>query len=176
MSEQNNVLQLKKLAVKMTGKPFNDIEGLTIADVLDYIQQNYKSGGGTGGGETITSIELYADGNNGIHGGTITMSSGATINIEVKEIEQLTLTATNGSATAKTKITVSPTLGSGNHYRYLLNGELMPAKGEDLSDWTEWNGTDEISAQNGADLLVAECDTNNKAVKCGACNAVAPIF
>lgn len=175
MSEQNNLSQLKKLAAKMTGKTADKIAGSTIADVLDIIQKNY-TGGGTGGGATIQEVILNADSNYGIHGGQVAMSDGSIISIEVALIDALTLTAANGSETAKTKVTVTPALTSGNHYRYLVNGDIIPAKDEDLSSWTIWNGTDEISAQNGADLFIAECDGDNRAVKCGSCEAKAPIF
>lgn len=175
MSEQNNVFQLKKVAAKLTGKSVAQITGTTVADVLDFIQQNY-TGGGSGGGLYIASVDLYANSEYAIKGGTITMSDGSTVEMIVSLIDELTLTASEGSATGKTKITVSPALESGDHYRYKTGSDIVPAKGEDLSDWSTWDGTSEISAQNGVDLLIAECDGSNKAVKCGLCNAVAPIF
>ena len=44
MTEQNNVLALKKLAAKIIGgdTSANDIAGCTIAEVLDVITQNYE--------------------------------------------------------------------------------------------------------------------------------------
>lgn len=175
MSEQNNVLQLKRVAAKLTGKSVDKISGYTIADVLDYIQANYTAGSG-GGGATISSVVLNVDSEKGIDNGLITMSDGSTIPIELKTIESLTLKAAEGSATKLTKITVTPTLTSGNHYRYKLASQVMPAAGQDLTEWTEWDGVAEIEAQNGTVVMVAECDSNNKAVKCGECNAVAPLF
>lgn len=174
MADQSNLLQLKKLAAKMTGKTVDKIGGTTLADVLDIIGQNYTNGGG--GSVGIASVELYANSEFGIHGGVITLTNGSNIDITVNQIDKLTLKAVEGSATGKTKITVTEPLGSGNHYRFKINAEFTPAKGELLTTWTEWNGIDDITAQNGTDVFIAECDSEFKAVKCGVCDAVAPIF
>lgn len=176
MAEQNNVLQLKKLAAKIKGTTVDKINGCTIADILDIIQQSYKNSGGGGNGVDIASVILNASSDYAIKSGVITMSDGSTIDIEVSLIESLTLTAAEGSATGKTKITVKEAITTGNHYRYDVNQNVTPAKNEDLTEWDTWNGTDEITAQSGATVLIAECDANNKAVKCGTVKAVAPIF
>lgn len=176
MAEQNNVLQLKKLAAKMTNKTAEQISGTTIADVLDVIQTNYTGGGG-GGGATITDLTLNVNSEYGVNNGTITMSDGNVVNINVVFIEPLTLTSEEGSAKAQTIVTVEPTITAGNHYRISAGSEtIIPATGEDLSAWDSWNGTDEIEAQSGVKLRVAECDSNNKAVKCGIVSVKAPIF
>lgn len=176
MAEQNNVLQLKRLAVKLTGKKIENIKGSTISDVLDFIQSNYTGGGG-GGGATIMDVTLNANSDYGVHNGVVTMSDGTTIAVNVALIDELTLTSTEGSAKAKTVVAVEPTLTAGNHYRISAGSDtLIPASGEDLSEWTEWNSTSEIDAQNGVKLRVAECDTDNKAVKCGIVAVKAPIF
>lgn len=176
MAEQNNVLQLKKLAAKMTNKTAEQISGTTIADVLDVIQTNYTGGGG-GGGATITNLTLNVNSDYGVNNGTITMSDGTTIFVNIAFIEPLTLTSTEGSAKAKTVVTVTPELTEGNSYRISAGSEtIIPATGEDLTAWDSWNGTDEIEAQNGVKLRVAECDANNKAVKCGIVSVKSPIF
>lgn len=176
MNEHNNLVQLKKLAAKMTGKNINDIDAATIAEALNIIQANYTGGGG-GAGPSIQSVVINVNGELGINNGNITMSNGDIIDIVISQIETITLKAAEGSGTNLTKITVvQPTLKSGNHYRVKVGDIITPATNEDLTSWSMWNGTDDISASNGAEVHIAECDKNNKAVRCGICKAVAPLF
>lgn len=134
MVEQNNILALKKLAAKMIGgdTQASDISGVTIADVLDVITENY---------EGATPLIL----------GTLTVVSVA------------------GSSEGNTKITVTPALSSGNSYRYKTNASSieLPERNEDLSSWTSWNGTSEITAEDGHKICVCEVDANNLALKGG---------
>lgn len=175
MSEQDNVLMLKKLAAKVIGggKTMSSIKGNTIADVLDIIQQHYTS---TGPGITIEKAELNLDGKGNFDNGLITMSDGSTIDIVITTIDKLKLTSEEGSGISKTIITVSPKLTSGNQYRYKLGTVTKPAKNEDVSDWTYWNGTDEITADLGDVLTLVECTANDRAVKCGSVEVVSPLF
>lgn len=175
MSEQDNVLQLKRLAAKIIGgqATADNIAGNTIAEVLDIIQAHYTSGGA---GLTIVNAELNVDGKGNFDNGLITMSDGSTIDIVIGEIGTLELTSEEGSGLAKTVITVSPTLTEGNQYRYKIGTITTPAKNHDLSDWTYWNGTDEIEADGGVTLNIAECTANNRAVAFGSVEVVSPIF
>lgn len=71
----------------------------------------------------------------------------------------LTVTSAAG-ATGKTALTVSPALISGNSYVYKTAASVdMPLTGDDLSSWTAWNGTAEISATAGNTIVVAEVDS-----------------
>lgn len=175
MTEQNNVLMLKKLAAKIEGggKTSDDISGDTIAEVLDIIQQHYTSGGA---GVTIVSAELNVDGNGNFDNGLIIMSDGSTVDIVISEIEALTLTSAEGSGLGKTIITVSPALEEGDQYRYKLGSVTKPAKNQDVTDWTAWDGTSEITADSGDILTLVECTAENRAVKCGSVEVQAPLF
>lgn len=175
MSEQNNLLQLKKLASKMTGTSEDKIKAETIADVLDIIQQNYSSGGG-GGGVTIEKVTLNSNGSGLVKGGEIVMSNGDVIEMILTSVETLTVTSVEGSAINKTKITVSPQLTSGNKYRYSLNTSVIPAYHEDLSSWLEWDGASEIEASDGETIMIAECTSDNKVLSAGKTTVHAPIF
>lgn len=176
MSEQNNILMLKRLAAKIEGggKTENDIPGDTIAEVLDIIQRHYTGGGA---GVTIVSAELNVDGKGNFDNGLITMSDGSTVDIVISEIDKLTLTSAEGSGLSKTIITVSPPLEDGDQYRYKLGGNVtMPAKNQDVSDWTAWDGTSEITADSGDILTMVECTQENRAVKAGSVEVQAPLF
>lgn len=171
MNEQDNVFKLKELAVKITGNKFEDIQGETIADVLNYIQLHYIGGGGV----SIIDGEINLTGDDLVDNGVLRLSDGSTVELPATHIEQLTLTSTKGTQAGYTTIAVAEPLTSGDTYKYKL-GNILPAKHQDLSDWTNWNGTDEIAGDSGAWLLVAECDASNKAVKCGKVEIVSSLF
>lgn len=173
---KDNVLALKKLAVAVLGGDLtvDKVPGETIAEVLDIIQQHYTSGGA---GVTIVSAELNVDGKGNFDNGLITMSDGSTVDIVISEIDKLTLTSAEGSGLAKTIITVSPSLEEGDQYRYKLGGNVtMPAKNQDVSSWTAWDGTSEITADSGDILTMVECTSNDRAVKAGSVEVQSPLF
>lgn len=87
----------------------------------------------------------------------------------------LTVNSSAGGSAGKTKLTVSPPLSSGNSYVYHIDAAApaTPQAGEDLSGWTSWNGTAEITAANGHTITVAEVDAAKKCVKAGQATVVA---
>lgn len=58
---------------------------------------------------------------------------------------------------------------SGNKYKYLVQESVisLPKLGDDLSEWNDWNGTNEITATNGYNIVVAEVESNNTCEKVG---------
>lgn len=87
---------------------------------------------------------------------------------------ELKVTSARGSADGKTVITVTPELGSGNTYRYKVDpsGVELPERNEDLSDWPSWDGSSEITAEDGHKICIAEVDANNYALKAGTATVV----
>lgn len=82
----------------------------------------------------------------------------------------LTVQSIAGSEAGDTQISVTPTLGPGNHYVYQTSSSVtLPTEyGTDVSaGWTAWNGTDEIEATTGNEIGIVEADSNNKAVAAG---------
>lgn len=86
-----------------------------------------------------------------------------------KEIKVLTITSQLGSQTGDTKITVDLPLDSGNSYVYKVGDSLVLPKVDEVcgSDYSSWDGTSEITAANGKDIVIVEVDSNSKAVKAG---------
>lgn len=84
----------------------------------------------------------------------------------------LMVSSAAGSTSGKTKLTVTPTIGSGNSYRYMA-GAQNPAVGAVLSAWTAWDSTSDITAATGDILTVAEVDGAGAAVKAGICTVTA---
>lgn len=82
---------------------------------------------------------------------------------------ELTVTSAEGTATGKTAITVEPAKAEGNSYKYKVAANpTMPKYGDVCtSGYTNWNGTDEISATAGQKIVVVEVGSDNKAKKAG---------
>ncbi|WP_217302220.1 hypothetical protein [Clostridium sp. 001] len=86
-------------------------------------------------------------------------------------IGALNVVSTAGSTTGKTKIAVTPTLSDGNSYMYKIAANTSIPKLNDVCNttagYTAWNGTDEITAVSGNDILIVEVDSSFKAVNAG---------
>lgn len=87
-------------------------------------------------------------------------------------VESLEVKSEAGSSSGKTKITVTPAIGKGNSYRYSKTGPA-PSYLQDLTGWTEWDGTEEIEADSNSTLYIAEVNGQEKAVKAGSVKVTA---
>ena len=86
----------------------------------------------------------------------------------------LTVTSQAGTAQGTTAITVTPSLAYGNHYVYEVNTSVTPPDaGEDVSGMLPWDGTSDITAANGQEILLVEADEENKAVAAGQATVTA---
>lgn len=87
---------------------------------------------------------------------------------------ELTVTSAEGTTTGKTAITVTPTLASGNSYKYktAANPTTPEYNAVCTSGYTAWNGTDEIAVTAGQKIVVIEVDSDNKAKKAGVTTVV----
>lgn len=86
----------------------------------------------------------------------------------------MTVTSAAGSAAGKTAVTVSPTLTAGNSYKYKTAANpTIPEIGATCSaGYTNWNGSDEITAESGKTIVVVEVDESNAAVAVGTATVV----
>ena len=89
--------------------------------------------------------------------------------LNIISIGELSVSSAAGTEVGETKLTVTPAIVSGNSYKYIV----MPAVGlpdyDDVlgGEYTSWDGSSDISAQNGHEILVVEVDAENKAKKAG---------
>lgn len=85
------------------------------------------------------------------------------------------MTSAAGSTSGNTIITVSETLGAGNSFKYKVAANpTMPAVGDVCSSgYTNWNGSDEITAETGKTIVIVEVDGDNKAVRVGSATVAA---
>lgn len=87
----------------------------------------------------------------------------------------LNVTSAAGATTGKTAITVTPTLTSGNSYKYKVAANpTMPTYDQLISQgYTAWNGTDEITAATSSKIVIVEVNANGHAVKAGEATVTA---
>lgn len=104
-----------------------------------------------------------------LYKGTQALMEDTIFYVQEEELENLTVTSVAGTTTGKTKITVAPTVTSGNNYKYKVAANPTVPEFDVVcsTGYTAWNGTDEISATAGQKIVVVEVDTNNKAKKAG---------
>ena len=86
---------------------------------------------------------------------------------------ELKVTSAAGTETGDTKITVSPAVTSGNSYKY-KTGEMLdvPVKGQNVKNWPVWDGSADIKAASGNDIVIAECDASYYVVNAGKATVV----
>lgn len=84
----------------------------------------------------------------------------------------LTVNSAAGTATGNTKITVSPAKENANNvYKYKVGtSETAVTYGQNLRNWTTWDGKADIKAANGQKITVVECDGTYKALNAGSAN------
>lgn len=83
---------------------------------------------------------------------------------------QMVVTSTAGSTLGDTEITTSVSAGASQSYVYQTGyGLTIPSEGRVLagSAWTSWDGSDEITADTGMEIVVAIIDSEDKAVHAG---------
>lgn len=86
----------------------------------------------------------------------------------------LTVSSVAGTATGDTKLTVTPEKASGNSYKYkVADAETDVKYGQNVKQWTAWNGTADITAATGKKITVVECDAEFRAVKAGSATVTA---
>ena len=86
----------------------------------------------------------------------------------------LTVTSAAGTAAGDTKVTISPEKGEGNSYKYkVADAEVEVKYGQNVKNWTAWDGSKDITAETGKKITVVECDAEFRAVKAGSATVTA---
>lgn len=86
----------------------------------------------------------------------------------------LTVTSTAGTTSGTTKLTVTPAKGSGNLYKYKVSNTVSAVTyGQNVQSWAAWDGTADITAENGKVITVVECGSDYKAKSTGNATVVA---
>ena len=88
---------------------------------------------------------------------------------------QLVVTSAAGATSGKTALTVAPELTRGNSYKYQTSAFVaLPAYGQVLSEgWTDWDGSEEITATTGQQIAVVEVNADKEAMAVGVAKVTA---
>lgn len=88
---------------------------------------------------------------------------------DTQTLGNLTVTSTEGSEAGKTKLEVKEQLMSmKNNWKYKdAAAETTVKYGDDVKNWSKWDGEAEIASTAGHHISLVECDMNYKAVRSG---------
>lgn len=94
---------------------------------------------------------------------------------ETPTLGTLTVTSVAETATGDTKITVNPAKeNSNNVYKYKVATDAVTVGyGQNLRNWTSWDGKADIKATTGQKITVVECDGTYKALNAGSASVTA---
>ena len=109
---------------------------------------------------TIMGLTLFAEYIDAIAVGTINAT---------QTLGTLTVNSAAGSKSGDTKVTVTPTKASaGNAYKYkVASSETTVDYGQNVKNWSAWDGESDITAATGQVITVVECDSTYKALSAG---------
>ena len=94
---------------------------------------------------------------------------------ETPTLGTLTVNSVAGTASGDTKITVNPAKENANNvYKYkVAAGAVTVEYGQNLRNWTTWDGKADIKAAIGQTITVVECDGTYKALNSGSASVIA---
>lgn len=81
----------------------------------------------------------------------------------------LTVASAAGTDSGTTKLTVTPAKGNeGNVYKYkVASSQTIVEYGQNVKNWSAWDGKSDITAATGQVITVVECDSTYKALSAG---------
>lgn len=81
----------------------------------------------------------------------------------------LTVASAEGTDSGTTKLTVTPAKGNeGNVYKYkVASSQTTVEYGQNVKNWSAWDGKSDITAATGQVITVVECDSTYKALSAG---------
>lgn len=89
---------------------------------------------------------------------------------ETPTLGTLTVNSVAGTESGDTKITVNPAKeNAGNVYKYKVAADAVTVGyGQNLRNWSTWDGKSDITAAAGQKITVVECDGTYKALNAGS--------
>lgn len=87
----------------------------------------------------------------------------------------LTVNSAAGSESGNTKVTITPAkANAGNAYKYkVASSETAVDYGQNVKNWSAWDGKSDITATTGQVITVVECDSTYKALSAGHATVIA---
>lgn len=87
---------------------------------------------------------------------------------------ELTVASAAGATSGTTALTVSPDKGATSVYKYnVAAGATAVTAGQNVSSWSVWDGTSDITAETGKVITVVEASADYKALKAGTATVTA---
>lgn len=89
----------------------------------------------------------------------------------------LTVNSAAGSESGNTKVTITPAkANAGNVYKYkVASSETAVDYGQNVKNWSAWDGESDITAATGQVITVVECDSTYKALSAGHATVTAKL-
>ena len=108
----------------------------------------------------IMGLTLFAEYIDAIAVGTINAT---------QTLGTLTVNSAAGSKSGDTKVTITPAkANAGNVYKYkVASSETSVDYGQNVKNWSAWDGESDITAATGQVITVVECDSTYKALSAG---------
>lgn len=87
----------------------------------------------------------------------------------IQTLGTLTVNSAAGSKSGDTKVTITPAkANAGNAYKYkVASSETAVDYGQNVKNWSAWDGESDITAATGQVITVVECDSTYKALSAG---------
>lgn len=116
----------------------------------------------------IMGLTLFAEYIDAIAVGTINTT---------QTLGTLTVNSAEGSKSGDTKVTITPAKASaGNVYKYkVASSETAVDYGQNVKNWSAWDGESDITATAGQVITVVECDSTYKALSAGHATVTAKL-
>lgn len=114
----------------------------------------------------IMGLTLFAEYIDAIAVGTINAT---------QTLGTLTVNSAAGSKSGDTKVTITPAkANAGNVYKYkVASSETSVDYGQNVKNWSAWDGESDITAATGQVITVVECDSTYKALSAGHATVIA---
>lgn len=84
---------------------------------------------------------------------------------DTEKLAALTLSSAAGATLGTTKVTVEGAIGSSG-FKYKATTQL-PNYGDELTGWTTWDGSSDITADDSTTIAICEVDENGLAIAGG---------
>lgn len=129
--------------------------------------------------QVVSKIHAIAAAEDDINGKTLEEILTGTPGEEGEYAEVLNIISEVGSEVGKTKLTVSPELGTGHKYYWReTDTQVLPLAGKVITSedgYTEWDGTSELEVADGAMIELIEYSNTNGLMLYGVINVVSKL-
>lgn len=115
----------------------------------------------------IMGLTLFAEYIDAI--AVVTLSGPSVTPPEPETLKTLTVSSSAGTTSGTTKLSVTPAKDSADVYKYkVADSATNVTYGQNVQSWSAWDGTSDITAENGKTITLVECGSDYKAKSVGS--------